>query len=384
VLCLCTAIIAYVYAIYPALLCLLTAGRKYRAAEEYAYEDLPGVSMVTAAYNEESVIEAKVRNCLSLDYPAEKIEFFFVSDSTDQTNEILTRLQSRQVIVRILPERRGKLAALNTVFPECRREVLVLSDANAMYRPDAIRKLVRHFRNPEVGAATGDVRLMPSQKKFGQGEGLYYRYERRLQEMETDLWSTVGIDGAMYALRRSLLVASNNPLVADDFVTGMNVGRQGYRIVYDPEAIAEEDSTPSDEMEFRRKIRVVAYAFQSLMEGEGLPRWFQFRFLWVYVSHKLLRWLAPFFLAGAFAAAAVVSFGGPLGQAALGAQAAFYALAFLGWKLPQTDSRFVRIPYYFVMVNLAAGLGVVRGVRRKQPRVWVRTDRSVPPADASR
>lgn len=382
VLCLCTAVVVYVYAIFPALLYLFTIGRRYRAPQEYRDDELPTVSVVIAAYNEESVIEEKVRNCLAIDYPRDKIEFFFVSDSTDRTNEILLRHQSDRVIVKILAERRGKLAALNAVFPLCRRDVLAFSDANTMCRPDSIRKLVRHFRDPEVGAVTGDVRLMPSKEKFGQGEGLYYRYERRIQLLETDLWATVGIDGGMYALRRKLLLASNNPLVADDFVTGMNVGRQGFRILYDPEAIADEDPTPSDGMEFRRKIRVVAYAFQSFMEGEGLPRWSQLRFMWVYVSHKLLRWWVPFFLAGALIGGLMVCGSGPLGLAALAVQAAFYLLALLGWKSPGLDAKLVRVPYYFTMVNLAAGLGVLRGLRRKQPRVWARTDRSVPPLRA--
>jgi cellulose synthase/poly-beta-1,6-N-acetylglucosamine synthase-like glycosyltransferase len=371
------ATVFYVYFGFPLCLFLLTIGRKYRAPRDYEDDELPSVSLVVAAYNEELVIENKVRNCLAIDYPPEKLEFRFVSDSTDGTNEILRRLASERIHATILPDRRGKVAALAEVFPHCKRDVVVLSDANTYYHPDAIRKLVRHFRDPEVGVVSGDVRLLPSKEKFGQGEGLYYKYERKLQELESALWSTVGIDGAMYALRRRDLRPAKNGLIADDFVVGMNAGREGYRIVYDPEAIAEEDPTPSDGMEFRRKIRVVAYAIQSLIAGEGLPRLTQGRFLWVYVSHKLLRWLTPVFLLMALVSNMVLSVFSPWGLALLAAQGAFYACAVAGWRLPGLASRLFRVPYYFTMVNLAALFGLVRGVRQRQRPVWARTDRTV-------
>lgn len=368
--------VAFVYVGYPLLLLVLTAGRKYRAPVDYSDEELPSVSFVVAAYNEEMVIEEKIRNCLAINYPPEKLEFFFVSDSTDGTNEILRRYESNRVHVKILPERRGKLAAIGEIYPLCQRDVTVLSDANTYYYPDSVRKLVRHFRNPTIGAVTGDVRLLKSKQKFGEGEGLYYRYERKLQELESALWSTVAIDGGMYAVRRNLWRHTTNSLVSDDFVTGMTVGRQGYRIVFDPDAIAEEDPTPTDDMEFRRKIRVIAYAVQSLVEREGLPRWTQGRFLLAYVSHKLLRWFVPFFLVLALVSAAALSVYSTAGVAILAAQAAFYLLALAGWRLPQMESKLVRVPYYFSMVNLAALLGVIRGLRRRQQSVWVRTERS--------
>lgn len=370
------ATLAFVYVGYPLLLLVLTAGRKYRPPEDYPDDELPSVSFVVAAYNEEMVIEEKVRNCLAIDYPPDKLEFFFVSDSTDGTNDILRRSESSRIHVKILPERRGKLAAIGEIYPLCRRDVTVLSDANTYYYPDSVRKLVRHFRHPGIGAVTGDVRLLKSKQKFGEGEGLYYRYERKLQELESALWSTVAIDGGMYAVRGELWYHTTNSLVSDDFVTGMTVGRQGYRIVFDPDAIAEEDPTPTDGMEFRRKIRVIAYAVQSLVEREGLPRWHQGRFLLAYVSHKLLRWFAPAFLLLALLAAAGLSFYGAAGRAFLAAQLLFYVLALAGWRFQQLESKLVRVPYYFSMVNLAALLGVIRGLRRQQHSVWVRTERS--------
>jgi cellulose synthase/poly-beta-1,6-N-acetylglucosamine synthase-like glycosyltransferase len=332
---------------------------------------------VVAAYNEEQVIETKLRNCLAIDYPPDRLTFVFVSDSTDRTNEILLRHQSERVRVRVLPQRRGKVNALAEAFQLCDGEILVLSDANTYYRPDSIRKLVRHFEDPAIGLVTGDVRILATDKPFGTGEGMYYRYERALQEMESAFWSTVAIDGAMYALRRIHLEPPTSGMIADDFVTGMNVGRRGLRIIYDRDAIAEENPTPGDGQEFARKVRVVAYAVQSLLRNEGVPGFSQISLLWAYGSHKLLRWLVPVFLCIALlsnVAAAVLS---PFWLALLALQAVFYSLGAVAWRYPQAGSFIFRVPYYFVMVNAAALLGLWRGVRGKQKPVWLRTERLV-------
>jgi cellulose synthase/poly-beta-1,6-N-acetylglucosamine synthase-like glycosyltransferase len=264
----------YVYAGFPLLLAALTSWkRRYAPPEEQPDERLPSVSLIVAAHNEELVIKDKIRNSLAVDYPPDKLEFLFVSDSTDRTNGILEACPNPRVRALILPERRGKVHAVNVAVQASRGEILVFSDANTFYRTDAIRKLVRHFQNPEVGVATGDVRILASKETFGAGEGLYYRYERTLQSLETDFWSTVATDGAMYAVRASQLTGAlvTNGCV-DDVATAMNVARAGFRIIYDPAAIAEEPPTPTSELEFRRKVRVVAYAIQSLLHGQGAPR----------------------------------------------------------------------------------------------------------------
>src|ERR1035441_7723576 len=329
----------YVYFGFPACLFALSAGRRKRQRAELMGDELPSISFIVAAYNEERVIEEKLRNCLRLDYPAGKLKFVFVSDSDDGTNEILLRYQSEQVTALVLPERRGKVAALESAYPLCQGEVLVFSDANTLYRPNSLRMLVRHFVDPEVGVVTGDVRLLPAAQTFGQGEGLYYRYERRLQELESLFHSTVAIDGAMYALRRELLRPVSSGLIADDFVTAMNVALQGYRILYDPEAIAEEDPTPDDGMEFRRKVRVVAYAVQSFLAGEGVPPLRQIRLWWPYVSHKLLRWLVSFLLLAMVIASAGAAYWSPPWRWILSLEVAFYLLAVVAWRFPRMDSR---------------------------------------------
>ena len=372
----CFALVIYVYLAYPAMLWLITGGRQRSIPPVPPDDELPTISMIIAAYNEEVVIEEKVRNCLRLDYPDAKLTCLFVTDSTDRTNEILLRHKGGRIDVEILPERRGKVAALAAAYPRCTGEILVYSDANTLYRPDTLKKLVRHFADPRVGVVTGDVRLLPSPQGFGRGERLYYRYERSLQKLESAFHSTVGIDGAMYALRQKDLQPVLSGFVCDDFVTAMNVARQGFQIIYDDEAIAEEDPTPTDEMEFRRKLRIVAHVMQSLMAGEGVPTLRQYSLWWIYGSHKLLRWLVPFFLIGMLVTNVAAAFRSDWWRLVLVLQLGFYATAILGWRFPKLHGWVFRASYYFCMVNLAAFLGVLRAMTWGQHGVWDRTERN--------
>jgi cellulose synthase/poly-beta-1,6-N-acetylglucosamine synthase-like glycosyltransferase len=378
VLCLSGFVVLYTYAGFPLCLLMLTRGRRQSSAVDMGDEELPTVSVLIAAHNEERVIAAKVANCRSLDYPQNKIDFVFISDgSTDRTNAILSAAEGPQIQVKLLPGRNGKINALLAGFPMCRGDVLAMSDANTFYRPDALRKLVRHFREPKVGVVTGDVRLMPSEEAFGAGEGLYYRYERTLQLMESAFWSTVTVDGAMYALRRSLLRPPSYKEVPDDFVIGMNVVLQGYRMIYDPDAVAEEDPTPTNAQEFKRKVRIVAHGIQSFLAGEGVPSPRQFRVAWLYTSHKLLRWTSAVFVLAVFLSALVLALLFPSWAwlLLLWLQIGFYLLAFAGWKLSPARGPLFRVPYYFGMVHLAALVGLVRGLRKGERPVGIKTDR---------
>lgn len=369
--------VIYIYAGFPLCLLLAARGKKSGATRDNGARPLPRVCMVVAAHNEEAVIEEKIRNGLALDYPPEKLTFLYISDSTDRTNDILLRHQSGRIRLKLRTERLAKFPALCASVPACDGEIVVLSDANTYYRPDSIRKLVRHFADPGVGLVTGDVRLMPSQERFGAGEGFYYRYERALQVLESRFWSTVGVDGAMYALRREHFPPQAPRYgINDDLTVGMNVARRGLRLIYEPEAIADESPTPSDEIEFHRKTRIVAFGIQALLHGEGVPRLRQGRLMWVFISHKVLRWLAPLFLLAALIASfAAIFAAGRWWIAPFGAQLAFYLLALAGWKFPSLNGLAFRIPYYFSMVNLAALAGILRGLRSRGAATWKPTRR---------
>jgi len=366
-------ILGYVYFGFPACIWLVTRRKKLSPPPRSV--DLPSITLVVAALNEEAVLERKLENCLALDYPSDKLEFLFISDgSTDRTNEILSLWVGPRFQTITLSSRVGKTRALKVAFPRCTGELIVLSDANTYYRTNALRLLARHFQDGHVGVVTGDVRIRPASGQFGQGEGAYYRYERWLQKRESDFWTCVGVDGGMYAVRQTLLVPPSDEIILDDFVISMNSARQGYRIIYDPEAVAEEDPTPNDSQEFRRKVRIVAGGYQAMRLKEGVPRLTDFRLMWLYLSHKLLRWLAPVFMAVLLGASAVLA-SRPLYAGALIWQAALYGLAFLCWQFTRLKAAFFRLPYYFVLVNLAALQGLVRSMSGKETVLWPKAAR---------
>ena len=364
-------LIVYIYAGYPLVLTLLA--RRSRPPQ-YRNDHLPSVSLVMAAYNEEKVLQEKLDNSLALDYPKDRLEIVVASDgSTDQTNAIARTYASRGVILHEVEPRGGKTRALNQTIPHTRGEILVLSDANTMYHPDAIRKLVRHFADPSVGAVSGDVRLVNTAERHAESEGLYYQYERWLQSLESRTGSIIGADGAMYAVARTAFRPPSNMIILDDFVTSMTVARLGYRVVYDPEAVASEDGTLSSAEEFRRKIRIITGGIQALKLGEGLPRLQQPRLMFCYVSHKLLRWLVPFGLL-AIMLASIALAAEPFYQFALSGQLLFYAAA-LWAALGLPKVRGGHVPYYFCLVNGAAFIGLWKGVWGTQTGVWQRTTR---------
>ena len=371
---LCLGVVAYVYAGYPLLLSLAASFRR-RLEPDDAHR--PTVSLVIAAFNEAKVIRAKLENALALDYPADRLEIVVASDgSSDGTDEIVREFADRGVVLQRVTPRGGKTRALNTVIPRTSGSILVLSDANTMYRPDAIARLVRHFVNPEVGAVSGDVQLVDAADSHARSEGLYYRYERYIQLCESRVGSIIGADGGMYALRRTLFRPPPNSIVVDDFVISMTVARLGARVLYDPEAVATEQGTLAVAEEFRRKVRIVAGGFQALILRQGVPRVTQPLLLWSYVSHKLLRWLAPVFLVAAFAASMTLV-SDPFYRAALALQAAAYGAAVLyAANVPLLR----RIPgtalaFYFCLVNGAALAGLWKGLAQAQPATWNRTSR---------
>jgi cellulose synthase/poly-beta-1,6-N-acetylglucosamine synthase-like glycosyltransferase len=265
-------------------------------------------------------------------------------------------------------------------------EVLLLSDANTMLSRDAARIMVRHFADPRVGAVTGDVRLRSDMVAHGQGEGLFYRVERFIQRCESNLWTTVGVDGGMYALRRALFVPNRSDTLIDDFVTAMNVARTGARVIYEPKAVAWEDPVEDPAQEFRRRVRTVAGGFQALFGRRGLPRWNQ-PWLWLaFLSHKVLRWIGPFVLltllvasAGIVLMQALAGRAEPLYGALLGLQVGCYLLAVVAplWGRRRPPG-FVSVPYYFCLANSGALAGFFRWLRGRQPVTWARADRTLP------
>ena len=373
----CLALTLYAYLVYP--LCVWLLARWFPVArQELAAGELPEVTLIVAAHNEEAVIESKIRNSLALDYPPGRLHVVIASDgSSDATPQIVARYAERGVRLLDYRERRGKSGLLNAAIAETGGEILVLSDANTEYRADAIRKLVRWFVDPGVDTVCGRLLLRDSHQGRNV-DGIYWRYETFLKNCEGRLGALLGANGAIYAIRRRAYVPIPNNTIVDDFVIPLlSKLRHKGRIVFDPEAVATEETASHLGSEFRRRARIGTGVYQSLpLLGRLLhPRygWTAFAFL----SHKLLRWLVPFFLLGLLLCNLVL-LDQTLFQAALAGQIGAYGLALAGAYLPgrSLPCKLVRGLAMFVGMNLALLVGFWRWLSSPQTGTWQRTTRT--------
>jgi cellulose synthase/poly-beta-1,6-N-acetylglucosamine synthase-like glycosyltransferase len=367
-----SGLMLYTYFGYP-LLCMLLSRLLYKPWRKGPYE--PSVTLLMVAHNEEEVISTKIDNSLALDYPSHKLTIVVASDgSTDGTNALLHKYETHGVVVHYYPQRAGKMAAINRLIPALQSDIVVLSDANVVYAPDALRKLLRNFADESIGAVSGRVTLVSNQPIPSIPERLYYRYEWIIQRLESRMGSLIGVDGAMYGMRRDLFQAVPDHVVLDDFVISMNIAKQGKRVVYEPEARGYEASAASFDIELRRRSRIVAGAIQSLLRGEGCPRLAQPLLLFKYVSHKVLRWVTPVFLLSILITNFLLlhEFVYVL---TMGSQMAFYAAALIG-RCQRAPTWICAIPLYFCGANVAAAYGLVRGVLNRQTAAWERLKRA--------
>ncbi|HEX6986722.1 MAG TPA: glycosyltransferase family 2 protein [Planctomycetaceae bacterium] len=368
-------LLSYTHVGFPALMALVGALDRGRARGPDG-GPRPKVSLIIPAYNEARIIRQKLENALAIDYPKDRLEILLGSDaSTDDTNAIAEEFRSRGVRLFFFEERRGKVSMLNDLTAAATGDVFCFCDANVMFRPDALGRLVDRLRDPSVGAVTADVRLKSEDSDFGEGESLYYKVERAIQLGESRIGSVMATDGGMYVQRRELFRPLPAAALNEDFSNTMSVIRQGKRFVYEPDAVADESGTPSSGIEFRRRVRVAAGSVQSLKWGEWPPLSRPVE-LWQYLSHKLLRWLGPYLLVSLFAGSVLSWPQGVAYRAALLAQGAFYALAAvsaLSVRVRRTPIG--GIPFYFTMSHVAMPIGHVRGLLNRQKVTWNRTDR---------
>ncbi len=375
----CLGLVVYAYAGYPVLVWCLARlfGRRGRPADP-ADADVPAVSLLIAAYNEEAVIEDRLRNALALDYPADKLEIVVASDgSTDGTAAAVRRYADRGVRLLDYALRRGKAAVLNSAVGELRHEVVAFSDANTHFDTPALRRLVRGFADPAVGVVCG--RLVLTDGQGGRNaDGLYWKYETFLKAQEARLGALLGANGAIYGLRRELYTPVPDDTIVDDLVIPLLARlRTGCGVAYEPEAVAREETAADVGAEFRRRARIGAGGFQSVgLLGRLLdPRqgWLAFTF----VSHKLLRWLCPFFLVGLAVSNLWLAGEAAIYQWALAGQAGFYAASALAARLPAGPRalRVLRLTALFTGMNLALLVGFWRWLRGSQQAAWARTAR---------
>jgi len=365
----CVFLLVYTYGIYPLLLLLIPRRRK-RACEEIT--DWPGVSILMSVFNEEKHIAARIENLLALDYPPEKLEVLIGSDaSTDRTEEIVHRYVGPRVSLHRVTLRGGKPRVLKHLVPKARYALLAFTDANSFWQPDALKKLVRHFQDARVGGVCG--RLVFRGDHVATHEDPYWRLETFLKSRESDLDSCLGANGAIYAIRRCLWPQIPDNTFVDDFVIGMQVREQGFRLLYESDAVATEELPPTVSHEMTRRIRIGAGDFQALrLCWRSLLPW-RGLYVWSFWSHKVLRWLGPFLMIGAFASNCFL-LRSPFFVTTLSLQILFYLMALAGAVAPRKFVLF-SAPRYFVVINLALLFGFFRYLTGTQPAAWQRTER---------
>ena len=365
----------YVYLGYPALLFILS---KVKQPKTIDIADItPKVTMFVSCYNEEDVIEKKIHDCLSIDYPKDKIEFVFISDgSEDKTDDIIKQHSDKGIRLIRQEGRLGKTSGLNLAMSQTASEIVVFSDANAMYDPQAIKKLVRNFNDENVGYVVGAALYTDGdENSAASSENAYWEYEMALKKMETQLHSVVGGDGAIYAIRRKLFITLEREDI-NDFVNPLQIIAQGYRGAFEPEAKCYEETAGDFEKEGNRKERIVNRSFRGLMKVKEVMNPFKTGFFSLeIISHKLLRWLIPVF----FFLAAIGSIYLSLANIYIFhiisiVGLSFLCLALYGQSQAQNNKENIQpafyYPYYFMLVNIKSLFGIIAALRGNIQVTW--------------
>ena len=367
------------YVIYPLVLRFNRARNAGDSTARPGDDDVPSITIIVSARNEESVIVDKINNALSLDYPSHRLDVLVVSDaSTDKTDKLVAEIaeNSPQVKLLAIAERRGKTAGLNRAMEQIDSNLVVFTDANAMFETDALNHLVAPFSEPAVGYVVGAQKYTRAERQSaGDNEGLYWRFELALKEAESDFYSVVGGDGAIYAIRRELFTPLADEDI-NDFVNPLQIILKGYRGVFRGDAVAFEDPANSFDKEFNRKRRIVCRSWGALVRyGLNRQLFTLPKFAFMVFSHKVLRWFSMLWISTAVLLNLVLLLSNPSLLYALTAIAIYGSiiLALVGqWlsgKREEISSIFA-IPYYFYMANVAALLGIFDYVRGNRYVVW--------------
>ena len=336
----------------------------------------PTVTVIIAAYNEETIIGARLENALALDYPRDCLQILVASDgSTDRTDEIVASYASRGVLLLSLP-RRGKIRTLNAAVARATGKILVFTDANIMCRADTLRALVANFADPRVGGVAGHTActLDPGSESSSYGERLYWRYDTWLKKLESQTGSIVSAHAGLYAIRRVLFRPIPDGAVTDGFAISTAVVAKGYRLVFEPDALATEVAVPESHREFRRRVRLMTRGLRSVFLRRSLLNPLQYGFYSVILaSHKVGRRLVPVSLAVLGVASVAAWPHGPIYQLAVIAQTLFYAMAAVGYLLrrsPVGRIKLLYIPFYYCMANVACSIAWVHALRGRRIVVW--------------
>lgn len=365
------AALFYTYAGYPLLLALFSALRA-RAVQRGDCE--PTVSIIITAYNEQRDLAAKLENTLALDYPRDLLEIIVASDcSTDRTDAIAGEFLGRGVRLHRQSERLGKTAAQNAAVEQAHGEIILFSDATSLYQPDAVRAIMPSFADPEVGCVAGRLEYVDSSgSRVGQGARSYWSYETFLKRHESRVGSLIGVSGCLYAVRRSAYIPLYHE-ACSDFIIATKMVEQGLRAVYEPNAVCTEQTNRQSDKELKMRVRIIAQTFTDLWRHRSLLNPVRGGFYGVQLlSHKVMRYLVPFFLMGLFVSSAVLASGSLIFRLMFAAQLACYACPAIAWLLDRVGirSRLLAFPQYFMLANLASLIGCYKFLRGQRYASW--------------
>ena len=379
------AVVAYTYVGYPILLYLIVRLKRGSASKDASIdtvEEWPTLALMVAAYNEAPILEEKIQNTLALKYPREKLRIIFITDGSSDTSPAVVR-KYPEVELYHEDARRGKNHAINRVVPFVKEEVLVFCDANTHLNADALIMMARHYQQANVGGIAGEKRVRSeSGDVASSGESAYWKYESKLKELDSALYTVVGAAGELFSVRRELYEAVPTDIIIEDFYLSMRVVEKGYRVIYEPKAYAYESGSASIGEERKRKVRIAAGGIQAILRLKEIGNIFKFGWAtFCYISHRAMRWTAaPLGLLICFVANIflVVNHNSILYQLTMVAQIAFYAIAIAGGFLQSAKGvfRLLLIPYYFAFMNYCVYHGFVRFLRGKQSAVWEKTRRA--------
>jgi len=345
-------------------------------------KDLPlqtlPVTIIITAYNEEAVLEQKIKNTLGIDYPADQLQVIFITDgSADDPAQLFKRYPSITLLHQ--PDRKGKYAAIKRAMKNVHTPVVIFSDANTMLNRECINNIIPHYADEKVGAVAGEKKIISNKKisAAGEAERIYWKYESFMKKLDAGLHTVTGAAGELFSIRTNLFKALDDEVILDDFVISMQVCLQGYKIAYAPDAFATELPSASLAEEEKRKVRISAGAYQSIGYLKDCLNIFKHPLLsFQFISRRLLRWIfCPPLLIVLLLTNILIVFlhtDTSLYNLLLFAQAGFYLLAFSGWIVARSGKKtgILTIPFYFIFMNYCLVKGFIKFLKGRQSVLW--------------
>jgi cellulose synthase/poly-beta-1,6-N-acetylglucosamine synthase-like glycosyltransferase len=376
-----TLIIIHGYGGYILPILVSNIFKKRKSNTSLTEKKLHKICIVIAAYNEASFIEKKITNTLAIDFPKELLDIIIVTDgSTDKTFEIAS--QFKEVRCFHQKERLGKMAAIDRIMPFVNAEITVFTDANTLLNKDCLQYINMHFNSSAVGGVAGEKRVKSVEdSKINQAnqEGVYWKYESFLKQIDSDFHSVVGAAGELYAIRTSLYEFPGRDVILDDFIISMSICKKGYVFIYEPKAYAIELPSSNIKEEAKRKIRIGAGGIQSIIMLKAVLNVFKFgKLSYLFLSHRVLRWsIIPFLLILVFILNFILLLENQFIwlQILFMGQLIFYGLGCIGFLKPKIKSKLTTLPNYFIFMNIAQFKGIVRFFSGQQTSIWEKAER---------